>query len=160
LTLVHVALSVPAPDGTLAPADGILRFSPTARRSVGGVAVLPKPFQVSVVGGVADVTLEPSTVAWVWRIDEHIPGIPSRTIYAATTGATANYADLVPLDPDTLAPAATADPAWVAPYEELVARLETPAVIEDTSNPGLYLIYQGTKITADPGNPGLYLIGL
>jgi hypothetical protein len=140
MTLVHVALTVPAPDGEDDPASGVLRFVPTARRVADGVAVLPVPFQANLVAGVADVELAPNDVSWLWRIDEYVTGAPSRTVYVSVSGETANYADLTPIDPDTLEPAATADPAWVAPYEELVARVDAGVVTPDPANPGFYLI--------------------
>ena len=130
MTVVHVALKVPALDGSLVPAKGSLQFTPTARRKVGGVTVLPSSFQAALLDGVVDVELAPTEPGWAWRIDEYITGITGRTIYAAipATGPV-NYGDLDPLDPATLTPAATLDPAW-APF----------TVHPDATNPGFYLI--------------------
>jgi hypothetical protein len=107
---------------------------------VDGTAILPIPFPVTLTAGVADVTVEPSGPEWVWRIDERIDGARSRTIYARIAGASVNYADLVPLDPDSLSPAPGPDPAWAAPLSELETRLVAGAVTPDPANPGFYLI--------------------
>lgn len=130
MTLVHVALSGPSADGALAPSRGMLQFTPTDRRTVGDVTVLPSPFHATLVAGVVDVDLAPTGPGWAWRIDEYIAGIPGRTIYVnvPATGPV-NYADLVQVDPATLAPEATPGPAWAA-----------FAVTPDPSTPGFYLI--------------------
>lgn len=141
MTLVNIDLTTPAADGTLTPANGVLRFTPTQRRTVDGVTVLPAPFTEHLADGIAAVELEPTTLAWVWRIDEHASGSPARTIYAAIPDQLElNYPDLVPLDPGSLAPAPSADPAWLAPFTDLETRLDAGVVTPDPDNPGFYLI--------------------
>jgi hypothetical protein len=79
------------------------------------VVVLPKSFTVPLVAGVADVTLEPTTAAWVWRVDEMLAGTASRTIHTAVPDVPeVDYPDLVTVDPATLEPTAEPEPAWVA----------------------------------------------
>lgn len=132
MTIVHLSMSVPTADGTSAPATGSLRFTPTARRVIVGapdVVVLPKMFIVPLVAGVADVTLEPTTGAWLWRVDEFVAGAPARTIHVAVPDvAEVDYPDLVAVDPATLLPTAAPEPAWVAMAASTVT---TGAVVAD-----------------------------
>jgi hypothetical protein len=118
LAIVHVSLATPLADGTTTPAAGVLRFTPTARRTIVGTpdkVVLPASFQVSLTAGAVDVTLATTTADWVWRVDEHLPGVTGRTIYFAVPNvAEVDYSELVPIDPDTLAPSPTPQPAWIS----------------------------------------------
>jgi hypothetical protein len=99
--------------------------------------VLPKPFTVTLVAGSASVDVEPSTGAWVWSVVEAIEGTPSRRRYLAVPDqSSVDYADLAEIDPDTLSPAPSPDPAWAAPLAELAAGTVTP----DPDHPGFYLI--------------------
>lgn len=128
MTLVHVVLAVPTLSGVDAPASGVLRFTPTARRIKPGKIVLPAAFQVPLVAGSVDVTLDPTTALWVWRVDEYLAGVPARTIYVQVPDvATKDYADLVQVDPSTLTPAPAPDPSWVASMNLALAR--TPEAI-------------------------------
>lgn len=141
MTLVTFDLTTPTADGSLAPAKGVIRFTPTARYTVDDTVVLPAPFQVPLALGLADVELEPSTLAWVWQIDEHIAGVRARTIYAQVPDVLeVAYTDLVPIDPDTLTPLPSPDPAWLAPFTDLETRLDAGTVTPDPDNPGFYLI--------------------
>lgn len=128
MTTLNVALTAPKADGTLAPAEGIIRFTPTARRVEGVSVVLPKPFHVALVAGAASVDLAP-TAGWVWRIDEHLDGVtPSRTVYALIPGAgTVDYGALTLVDPATLDPAADPEPAWWAALGEVSTGATGPA---------------------------------
>jgi hypothetical protein len=77
--------------------------------------VLPASFQVVLAAGAVDVTLATTTADWVWRVDEHLPGVTGRTIYFQVPNvAELDYSELVPIDPDTLTPAATPQPAWIS----------------------------------------------
>lgn len=118
MTLVRMSFAVPNAAGAPSPASGSLRFTPTARRIITGApdtVVLPASFTVELVNGAADVTLEPTTAAWVWKVDEHLTGATARTIYVQVPAAAeADYTDLTPIDPATLLPTAEPEPAWVA----------------------------------------------
>lgn len=131
MPLVHILLTVPAPDGSLTPAEGALRFRPTARRTIPGTpdaVVLPSPFKVDLVAGASDVTLAPTSSLWVWQIDEHLSRTPARRIYAQVPDvASMDYTDLVAVDPTTLDPAAAPDPSWAAAMNLQLAR--TPEAI-------------------------------
>lgn len=146
MTILEIVLTVPAADGAQLPAQGVLRFTPTRRRTLNGTIVLPKPFQVSLLLGTAHVDLAANDATWVWRIDEHVSGTPARTIYANIPDAiSVLYTDLVSIDPATLAPTAAPDAAWTV----RVDALET-ALADAVASPAL---------TADPVYAGLYQIG-
>lgn len=117
MAVVHFVRKVPLADGTLVPASGFLYFTPTARRVITGtpdVVVLPVGFQVPLVGGVADVTLAPSTGAWVWRVQESVTGTTSTAYHVAVPNvAELDDTDLVRVDPATLEPVAVDSLAWV-----------------------------------------------
>lgn len=131
MTVIAVRLQVPNPDGTMSPASGFLRFTPTAHRVITGtpdVVVLPAGFPVYLVAGAADVTLAPTAAGWVWRVDESIAGLAGRTIYVQIPDvASIDYGELVPIDPVTLQPAPTPAPSWVATQNLQLAR--TPEAI-------------------------------
>lgn len=142
MTVVRVKVQVPA-DGAPVAARGFLRWVPTARRVIpaaGGepaVIVLPAEFKAALTDGAGDVDVEPTTSAWVWCVVEVFTGTPARRRYFAVPDeTTVDYADLVEIDPTSLDPAPSTDPAWLAPFETLSAGIVTP----DPANPGFYLI--------------------
>ena len=134
MTLLEIVLTVPAADGGQVPAQGVLRFAPTKRRTLNGTVVLPKPFQVPLTLGMAQVDLAPNDASWVWRIDEHVSGTPARTIYTnIPDDVTHLYTDLVSIDPATLQPTAELTPAWAARVTDLEAAVA--AIPEPTPAP-------------------------
>lgn len=138
MTLLEIVLTVPAADGAQLPAAGVLRFAPTRRRVLNGTTVLPKPFQVPLLLGMAQVDLAANDASWVWRIDEHVSGTPARTIYANIPDAvTVLYTDLVSIDPVTLAPTAELSPAWA---ERVTALEDAPAAIGYDTDGVPYLV--------------------
>jgi hypothetical protein len=143
MTVVRVRVDVPA-DGGDVPAAGSLAWKPTAPRVRPGVGaeadslVLPSAFVTELVEGAADVEVDPTTDSWVWSVVESFAGVPVRRRYFAVPDvASVDYTDLVAIDPLSLLPAPSADPAWLASFESLSAGV----------------------VTADPDNPGFYLIG-
>jgi hypothetical protein len=142
MTVVRVLIQTPA-DGAPAAAVGELRWQPTSRHVVPAqgqtpaAVVLPAAFTVPLVAGAADVDVEPSTGAWVWTVVESLAGSPSKWRHVAVPNTTTvDYADLAEIDPVTLDPAPSPDPAWLAPLNELAAGTVTP----DPDHPGFYLI--------------------
>lgn len=117
MTVVQVRLQVPKQPG-LEAASGELLWQPSARHLAQGDPtniVLPAPFTVAVVDGVADVTVEPSTLEWVWLVTESFYGVPDkRRAFNVPDTETIGYASLVEVDPLTLDPAALPDPVWYA----------------------------------------------
>ena len=141
MTIVNIVLTQPKQDGTLSPAKGVLRFTPTARRVIDGTVVLPIPFQAPLVDGEATVELEPTTLAWIWRIDEHVTGSTSRTSYVTIPDVLdIDYTDLVPVDPATLTPTEAPEPAWTAALTEADERLSAGTITPDPDDPGFFLI--------------------
>lgn len=176
MTLVRISLTTPAADGTLVPAVGLLRFTPTARRTVTGTpdkVVLPHPFTVQLTTGAADVTLAPTTSLWAWRVDEYLNGVPARTVHVQVPDAAEkDYPDLAVVDPATLTPGPSPHPAWVSSANLTAAR--TPeamfagAITRDsngapTSAPvkwpdGTTGTYTGTPSATFPGSIDTYTI--
>jgi hypothetical protein len=76
--------------------------------------VAPVPFTVGLVAGTADVTLEPTTAGWAWRIDESIDGIRDETYFVTVPDVPGplDDADLIRVDPGTLTPTAAPEAAW------------------------------------------------
>jgi hypothetical protein len=76
--------------------------------------VLPVPFTVPLIAGAASVTLEPSPAGSAWRVDESIDGIRDVTYYVLVPDVPGpvDDADLVRVDPGTLAPTATPEASW------------------------------------------------
>jgi hypothetical protein len=76
--------------------------------------VAPVPFTVTLVAGAADVTLEPTTAGWAWRVDESIDGIRDETYFVTVPDVPGpiDDADLIRVDPHTLTPAAAPEAAW------------------------------------------------
>jgi hypothetical protein len=141
MTTVHIDFRIPAADGSLTPATGHLRFTPTQRRTASGATVLAVSFQKLLVDGTADVVLAPTDDSWAWRIEEMISAAPNRTIYAAVPDAeTLAYADLVPLDPLTMSPSPGLAPAWAEPIAEMDSRLSAGTITPDPDDPGFFLI--------------------
>jgi hypothetical protein len=146
MTVVRVLVQTPV-DGGEAPAVGGLRWTPTARRvapaegAVPAAVVLPAGFAAVLVDGAVDVEVEPTTSAWFWSVVESFIGSPARRrVFAVPDVATVDYADLVEIDPATLTPAPSPDPAWLAPLTELESRVDAVTVTPDPANPGFYLI--------------------
>jgi hypothetical protein len=99
--------------------------------------VLPAGFSVTLTEGAVDVDVEPSADGWVWAVVESFTGSPARRRYFAVPDVgSVDYADLVEIDPDTLAPEPSPYPAWLEPLNEVRAGTVTP----DPDNPGFYLI--------------------
>ena len=116
---VRVDLRRPDADGE-APAALVVRFKPTARRVLADHIVLPDPFSVRLVDGVAEVKLEETTPAWCWEVSEQT--IRYVAVPAGDEAVVLEYSQLVDVDPTTCVP--TGDPpvdVWVAALEQAIA---------------------------------------
>lgn len=103
--------------GALRPVRGQLKISATAYRIDDEPAiVLPRPFLVELVDGEALVSMEETSNAWAWTVEEQFDGLPWRRRCVAVPAGTGtvDYTDLVELDPATLEPSAVPEPAWWA----------------------------------------------
>lgn len=123
MAVVHFVRKVPAADGSKPAAKATFRFTPVGlngvpvRRVLEGTpdeTILPLPFPASLVGGVMDVTLDETSGAWVWRIEEYGTGVAAHTRYVTVSSvAEIDDSDLIDVDPSTLEPSATPEPVWV-----------------------------------------------
>lgn len=131
MTQVRIALDVPGPDGDVR-ATGIIRATPTRRRTVGDAIVLPAGFTEDLVDGVAVVELAATSMEWCWRIDELMP-VASHTRYVAVpeSAEALGYEDLVDVDPATLDPAVEPEAAWDLALENTDARVEWLTALVD-----------------------------
>lgn len=108
------------PDGIEVPVTGYLLCAPLIRReeSTPARVVVPAPFPVLLVGGVATATLQQTSADWCWVIREAFQhGV---TLYKAVgAAATASDTELVDVDPATLDPSADPEAAWWLALEAL-----------------------------------------
>lgn len=146
MTVVRVLVQTPAVGGVSA-AVGVLRWQPTARRVVPSegllpaAVVLPASFSVPLVAGAVDVDVEPTGAGWVWCVVESFSGAPAKRRYFQVPDvASIDYADLVEIDPDTLAREPSAAPAWNQPLTELDTRLSAGVITPDPDDPGFFVI--------------------
>lgn len=148
MTIVQIKANAPTGDGE-APAPGVLEWVPTRRRNAGDVVVLPAPFKVRLVSGAGSVNVHATSTDWVWRITESLAGLPKVTKYVAVPDvATVNYNALVEVDPETLDPAASPEPAWYA-YVDGLAATAAQAQAEAVAAATGFTI--GTVTTTSPG---------
>jgi len=117
VTLVRIALDVPGPAGDVRAA-GRVRATPTRRRTVGDVVVLPEPFVSALVDGVVTVELAATGADWCWRIDERTPVLGTRYVTVPDVPGTVEYAGLPDVDPSTLDPAVEPEAAWTLALED------------------------------------------
>lgn len=114
MTIVNIKIATPRVTG-LVPAVGSMLWTPTRLHVIDDTVVVPASFRVVLTDGEATIAVDPTTLEWVWRVDEQIAGAPSRTRYLpVAAGDPVEYTDLVPIDPVTLEPAAEPEPAWWA----------------------------------------------
>lgn len=146
MTVVRMAFQRPEKLGTV-PSSGRLEWRPTARRTDGLVVVMPAGFDVPLVGGVASVDVAPSGLDWVWKVEEYLTGGLTRYVTVPAVPEI-SYADLVDVDPVTLAPSAVPDPVWWAALRD--AELGVHAIV-DPDDPGA-LILHFPSWQADPAD--------
>ena len=108
------------------------------------------------VGGEATLHLAPTGAGWCWQIIERTPRGKTRYVLVPDSAAVLDYADLVDVDPATLAPTAEPEAAWWAAWQAMAAGTY---LVPDPSNPGLYLPTAGSAMVEDPAHDGLYTIG-
>lgn len=117
MTTVRILIETPGPAGPV-PATGVLRFTPTQRHTIAGnpaAVVMPASFAAALVAGAATVELEQTTALWLWMVETFVDGVSGFTRYISVPAqGPVDYANLVDVDPATLAPAAAPDPAWLA----------------------------------------------
>ena len=117
MTVIQFFRSSPQADGSTAPATGKIRFRPSRALVVEGSpdeVITPAPFTVAFVAGLAEVTLEPTSAGWAWRVDESVDGIRDLTYFLAVPNVPGplDDTDLVRVNPGTLSPSAAPVAAW------------------------------------------------
>ncbi|WNN94524.1 minor tail protein [Arthrobacter phage Lewando] len=124
MTKVLLQYGSPAPDGSYPPVEGVLIWTPTRRRVVAGMPdkiIMPVGFKVPITGGVITVTVAPSGIDWVWRVDELVKGANRVISYRAVPDADeVEFTELVSVNPTTLSPIAEPEPIWY-PWAEALA---------------------------------------
>ena len=111
---------------------------------------------VRLVAGEALLHLAPTGAGWCWQIVERTPRGKTRYVLVPDSVATIDYADLIDVDPTTLAATAEPEAAWWAAWQAMAAGTY---LVPDPSNPGLYLPTADTAMVEDPAHDGLYTIG-
>ena len=79
--------------------------------------LLPASFTVRLVAGEATLHLAPTGAGWCWQIIERTPRGKTRYVLVPDSAATLDYADLIDVDPTTLAASAEPEAAWWAAIE-------------------------------------------
>lgn len=147
MTVVNFDFRIPTQGGTpvAVPAGTRWEFAPSLVLVNSGHVVLPDPFVVEVVAGIAQATFTPSVLGtWYWVGKPHgLPGLTSTRnfhvpdtgtalpFYAVTGAADPKIADV---DPDTYAATATPSAAWDLALA-LKAPLASPALTDNPTAP-------------------------
>ena len=79
--------------------------------------LLPAGFTVRLVAGEATLRLAPTGAGWCWQIIERTPRGKTRYVLVPDSPTVVDYADLVDVDPLTLAATAEPEAAWWAAIE-------------------------------------------
>jgi hypothetical protein len=139
VTLVNVVLTSPQNNGVNLPVNGWLQWTPTAVRNASPELVLPVPFQTMLSPSAVSVEVEPTGPSWCWVVDYRVPGYKNLTEYVAVpaSGPVA-FADLVRVDPATLAPTAAPEAAWYAYTDNVVAAVGSSAALDGGNANSLY----------------------
>ncbi|QTF71771.1 hypothetical protein [Arthrobacter woluwensis] len=112
--MITIREKVPGPNGDK-PAAGRLEFTPTRTRVKGTTEVLPAPFIVELDdAGEAVAALDPTGPDWCWKVSRSIDGVPGDSLFVAVAPGDTEWSGLVRVDPATMEPAASPEPAWWA----------------------------------------------
>ena len=126
MTAVRMMLSRPRPDGTTAPVDGWVEWTPTRRRTVGDEIVLPIGFSVA-AAEVVMVVVAPTGPGWCWRVAERVSQGITRHVEVPDV-AEVGYEDLVDVDPSTLEPVGPPPvDVWAAALDDATAAASAAA---------------------------------
>lgn len=128
MTLVRTLRTMPSSDGTRDPASGIFIWTPTKRRIVLGSpdeVVEPIGFAVELKDGYFEIDVAPTDANWVWRVDEKVNGLRSKTVYVTVPEVgPVDYTDLVTVNPTSFAPNALPPDIWYAYTDDLAAQAQ------------------------------------
>jgi len=141
MTLIQVAIFDPSDTGLDIPAMGKQYWTPTSVRTKDDSIITVRPFSVNVLG-LASFPVDPTDVTWVWKVESHFPGFKKIQYLIVPDQESVAFADLVEIDPLTLDPIATPEPAWW----EMARSTVLDAEVRDTD---LWLIRNdGTEFNA------------
>lgn len=126
MTLVRTLRTLPKPDGTRRPAEGFFIWTPTARRIISGSpdeVVEAVGFAVELIDGYFEVDAAATNANWVWRVDEKIAGLRSKTVYVVVPPAgPVDYTDLVQVNTSSFQPNTPAANLWYAYTDNLATQ--------------------------------------
>lgn len=119
MTQVRVRLTRPGPDGINRPVSGVTAWQPSRRLVDGDDVLLPGPpmYVDHRPPAVPVIELDPvePTDGWAWQVTEYVQArATTRYVLVPDSDEVVEYADLVEVDPKTLAPTSQPTAAWVA----------------------------------------------
>lgn len=164
MPVIRFVRTAPTAGGVPAPATGRIRFRPTRPRVIAGspdTTVTPAPFDVVLLAGAADVTLAPTGDGWAWRVDESVDGIKDESYFVVVPDAPGplDDADLVRVNPGTLAPHAAPEAAWWASLEQLRVQAAGGFTVDPADTDVLLITTRADgSIAVDPGDPDVLVI--
>jgi hypothetical protein len=117
MTLVRTLQTHPNPDGTRRPAKGFFIWTPTERRIISGSpdeVVQPAGFAVELdLSGGFEVDVAATGTDWVWRVDERIEGLRTKTTYVVVPPeGPVDFTDLAQVNVSSLRSTAVPDHIW------------------------------------------------
>ncbi|UGL63251.1 minor tail protein [Arthrobacter phage Tokki] len=117
MTLVRTLQTLPNPDGTRRPAQGFFIWTPTERRIISGSpdeVVQPAGFAVELNAGAFEVDVAATGTDWVWRVDERLTGLRTKTSYVVVPDMAepVDFTDLVPVSTTSIRKNAVPDDIW------------------------------------------------
>jgi hypothetical protein len=164
MPVIRFVRTAPTAVGIPRPATGKFRFRPSKARTIPGSpdnVVTPVPFAEPLTAGTLDVTLEPTGPGWAWRVDESVDGIRDVTYFVVVPDVAGplDDADLVRVDPATLAPDAAPTAAWWADLEALRAQAAGGFTVDPVDTDVLLITTRADgSIAEDPGDPDVLII--
>ncbi|ALY08996.1 hypothetical protein GORDON_21 [Arthrobacter phage Gordon] len=133
MTLVRTLQTRPNPDGTRRPLEGFFIWTPTERRIISGSpdeVVQPAGFAVELKAGAFEVDVAATGTDWVWRVDERLTGLRTKTSYVVVPEeGPVDFTDLAPVNVSSLKPSSVPDHIWYVYTDHLAeqARLAKEA---------------------------------
>jgi len=117
MTLVRTLQTHPNPDGTRRPARGFFIWTPTERRIISGSpdeVVQPAGFAVELdLSGGFEIDVAATGTDWVWRVDERIEGLRTKTTYVVVPPeGPVDFTDLAQVNVSSLKSTAVPDHIW------------------------------------------------
>ncbi len=127
MTLVRTLQTLPNADGTRRPAKGFFIWTPTVRRIIEGnpdEVIQPVGFAVELdLTGAFEIDVAETGTDWVWRVDERIEGLRTKTAYVVVPPeGPVDFTDLAPVNIASLRSTAVPDHIWYVYTDYLAAQ--------------------------------------